>query len=406
MCANCLAINILIVSFADAIEEEDAPIYMLNGSAAPLSQAEHIACVAGFVSRYNLSDKASQDLLNLLQLHLPDKNIAETRLGDMKKKCGFERGDVKFSIYCTKCKASVTAEDEECRTQDCNGTKEDRHFYAICSIEQQLKDILQRDGVWEGIVESRNSKQPQNICDITSGKVYKDLRDSGVISDSCITLSFLTDGIPLFSSSQVSLWPVFLTVNELQPEARFQTKNLIVWGLWQGKGKPPMNVLLGKFVEDLHKLHGTGFEILVGESTVTVKALLIGATMDLPARADVLAMTHHNGEYPCVHCLIPGEVVSVGAGHCRSFPNGDYQVRTKDSIRDDAQRALDVNERHNGFKGMSVLLHVPHFDFTRNVAMGSYLVWSKSFLTAGSIANTPVQISLSPKLVKNKLAGS
>lgn len=327
-----------------------------------------MACVAGFVSRYNLSDRASQDLLKLIQLHLPPTNIAETKLADIKRKCGFERSDVKYSMYCTKCKGSFS-KDEECSTEGCGGTMDERHFFAQCNVNLQLKEILEREGVWEGIVDSRSGQQPQNICDITSGRVYKDLREGGVISDSSITLSFFTDGVPLFSSSQVSLWPVFLTVNELQAEARYQPKNLIIWGLWQGKGKPPMNVFLDKLVEDLQKLFTEGVEVVVGEAVLQVKALLICAIMDLPARADVLAMSHHNGEFPCVHCKIPGETVDSGAGRCRSFTNTDYEARTQQSIRQDAENALRNGVRHNGFRGMSVLLHVPHFDFTKNVGI-------------------------------------
>jgi hypothetical protein len=139
------------------------------------------------------------------------------------------------------------------------------------------------EGVWERIVEGRSGQQPENICDIPSERVYKDLREGGFISDSCITLSFFTDGVPLFASSQVSLWPVFLTINELQPKARYQPKNLIIWGIWQGKGKPPMNVPLEKLVDDMRKLDQEGLQLVVGGEALTIKALLIGGVMDLPA---------------------------------------------------------------------------------------------------------------------------
>ena len=39
-----------------------------------------------------------------------------------------------------------------------------------------------------------------------------------------ITLLFNTDGIPLYKSSKVNIWPVFLAINELPPEERFAKK--------------------------------------------------------------------------------------------------------------------------------------------------------------------------------------
>ena len=37
--------------------------------------------------------------------------------------------------------------------------------------------------------------------------------------------------------SKVNIWPVFLAINELPPEEQFAKKHMILWGLWQGKGK-------------------------------------------------------------------------------------------------------------------------------------------------------------------------
>jgi hypothetical protein len=60
---------------------------------------------------------------------------------------------------------------------------------------------------------------------------------------------------------------------------------------------------------------------LTFESTaLTTKAMMIVATMDLAARAYVLQMTQHNGEYGSQFSLEAGEVVKSGKGNYRSYP--------------------------------------------------------------------------------------
>jgi hypothetical protein len=111
-------------------------------------------------------------------------------------------------------------------------------------------------------------------------------------------------------------------------------------------------------VEELNRLDKEEFSISVEDSVVEI------TTMDLPARANVLCMTHHNGEFSCLYCTIPGEVVASGAGHCRSFPalkNAVHSARTGETVRKNAEDALEHGDHCLGFRGKSVLMYVPHF---------------------------------------------
>lgn len=54
-----------------------------------------------------------------------------------------------------------------------------------------------------------------------------------------ITLTFNTDGVPLFESSKFSIWPLLATVNELSFKER--TQRVLLAGLWFGPKKPAMN---------------------------------------------------------------------------------------------------------------------------------------------------------------------
>ena len=55
-------------------------------------------------------------------------------------------------------------------------------------------------------------------------------------------VSFLmnTDGVPVFKSSKVSIWPLYLVINELNYSKRMANENMIFAGLWFGEKKPAM----------------------------------------------------------------------------------------------------------------------------------------------------------------------
>ena len=69
-----------------------------------------------------------------------------------------------------------------------------------------------------------------------------------------LALTLSTDGVPLFKSSSVSLWPVYLPILNLPPEVRMNSKNIILGGLWSGTTKLAMKLLLDPVLDNLKKL--------------------------------------------------------------------------------------------------------------------------------------------------------
>lgn len=62
-----------------------------------------------------------------------------------------------------------------------------------------------------------------------------------------ISFTWNTDGVPVFQSSQYSIWPLLLQVNELLYHE--STQNQILAGLWFGPERPNMSSFLKPFVE-------------------------------------------------------------------------------------------------------------------------------------------------------------
>lgn len=144
----------------------------------------------------------------------------------------------------------------------------------------------------------------KEIFDIRDGILYHNLEKSGEILDrtNSITLALFTDGVSLFKSTITSYWPLHLVIYELPPKQRFLRKNMILWGLWQGIGKPRMNTFFFPFVQEMKKLYEEGIRVAYRGENITVKVMLSLNTMDFQARAYMFNMTQPNGAPGCIYC--------------------------------------------------------------------------------------------------------
>lgn len=302
-----------------------------------------------YSSRHCLNTEAVNDLINLFAVHNPQEtDIKNASFSKMKSAIG----DIKAKIYdfCIKCH-SLFPEDEnitECGVPNCKGLrfkgtktqqalKQRKSYFACTAIEQQIKDILERRGMWKSVKDYRKKcEDDQGIKDIHNGEMYQSLREPGqfLANENNISLMFNTDGVPLYNSSKVSIWPVYLVINELPPMHRFSRQNMILWGVWQAKGKPTFQTFFRPFIQDMISLKMDGFALDIEGSTVNCKAILLAGTLDLQAKAMVMEMTHHNGEFGCLTCEMPGTVVAQGKGHARVFPfsNEPFATRTSNGM--------------------------------------------------------------------------
>jgi len=356
------------------------PLYVLPATTdtynSSITRSEHILATSAFAARHNLSDMAIKDLLDLLQLHMPEHNTGETNIHNLKNQCGFNKSYLTFHLYCDMCKKLFSDETDICKTPGCQGLKTDiecKKYFITSDIKKQLIEILHRSNVWEMILTSKSATMSENICDVRSGIGYKKLQEpGGFLHDSSnITFSMFTDGVPLFKSSGIQMWPVYILINEIPPKQRFTRKNMLLWGVWQGQGKPKMNMFLRPLITDLTDLYQNGLSVTIEKKMYHLKAMMILVTMDLQARAYLTGMTHHNGEYGCLYCEEPGAVVKSGAGTCRAYIAQEeaVQMRTDQSAKGNATMAHQTRQRHHGFIGLGVLHYLPYFSMTNNIVI-------------------------------------
>ncbi|CAD6207103.1 GSCOCG00012699001-RA-CDS, partial [Cotesia congregata] len=154
-----------------------------------------------------------------------------------------------------------------------------------------------------------------------------------------ISFTWNTDGISLFKSSKFSLWPFYLTINELPFKDRTKKENLLLAGIWFGV-KPQPNLFLNSFRNDLQKIYqGIWCRTPDLNSLLRVRGMIICGTGDLPAKASFLNMKGHNAIFGCCHCTIQSKYFNKR----RIYPlKKKLLVRTTEEAINNSEKAVKM----------------------------------------------------------------
>ena len=109
-------------------------------------------------------------------------------------------------------------------------------------------------------------------------------------------LSINIDGVPLFKSSGIQLWPILCSVRQFEP---------FVVAVFCGDAKPnSVQEYLSDYVSELANLQQNGiyFNDEIGLLRVTVHAFVCDAS----ARPCVKCTKSNNASFPCERCIIKG----------------------------------------------------------------------------------------------------
>ncbi|MES9903194.1 MAG: hypothetical protein ABW168_11045 [Sedimenticola sp.] len=149
-----------------------------------------------------------------------------------------------------------------------------------------------------------------------------------------IELSINIDGLPIYKSNNISVWPVQCTVANIKPKDPF------VVALYSGKHKPQDCAFLEDFVAELKTIMETGiqFEGCSNPKSVCIRCFVC----DAPAKAMVKATIQYNGRYGCDFCDVEGEFDGRMLFLYEGRPRTDHSFRQQS------------NPQHH--KGKSVLL--------------------------------------------------
>lgn len=320
-----------------------------------------------FIFKHKLSNAAVTDLLNILNTLRPG---CVPRSKYFIEKIFMTEQDVKQQFFCQDCKTYLgTHPDEGSICQTCNAVFckesyiEKGCYFLTSSVGEQLRTLFEGHDLFDYIIKDRVGSS--NVQDIISGKMYAENLDFLQNPDN-ISFTFNTDGVPVFTSSNFSVWPLYLQINEVTASER--SNFTILQGLWFGDEKPTMNCFLMPFVEEMQSLHAYGVHWTGknGDEHVS-KCVCMLSVADSVARASLQGIKQFNGEYGCTFCLHPGVRVEKGNGSVNTYPLSEIlpPLRTHEQILADGERAIHTQQAVHGVKEISPLFLLPSFDMAK-----------------------------------------
>lgn len=253
--------------------------------------------------------------------------------------------------YCTECLAKL----KENYCSNCKGSDSVEYFLEIPIIPQLLA-LFKRPNFYNKLNYrfTRQKINENNLEDLYDGKVYKSLPQEFTKEQSNITFTWNTDGVPIFKSSKISIWPFYLMINELPYLERIKKENMILIGLWVGTNKPLPNLFMSVFLKSLKELFNGIYVSVPGLlHRIKIRGIVIIGTCDLCARALFLNMKQFNGDFGCPICTIRTQ--KIGKTQTYPFINEKPNLRTTKGTKEHAKMANEIGESVIGIKGPSVL---------------------------------------------------
>lgn len=244
-------------------------------------------------------------------------------------------------IYCPECLEYLTTEQcgsESIQCPRCTATHKlsdllkSGSFFLTVDIDAQVRQLLP-----SGKLSHNRAGRSYDASDITESAAYSRLP----MTDDDISVTWNTNGVPLFESSGHSVWPLLLQVNELPYKERVQ--KLLLFGLWFGVKKPNMDSFLKPFAQTMNRLSSEGVAWTTeGGLSKTCRVYVGPCSVDNVARCMVMNMSQFNGSHGCAWCEQNGEVVNKGRGHARIYAmqKPAARLRTLERFLKHAEQAL------------------------------------------------------------------
>ncbi|XP_066923710.1 uncharacterized protein [Clytia hemisphaerica] len=358
---------------------KDGPLF--EGSAITIAGA--MILILSYSIRFSLSGEAMSNLLLLIHILLPGGSKIPKTLYMFKKFFSQLKSPMVFHEFCSYCFTEVQSKEIKICSNCCKEISKSKSYFIEFPIILQLKKFFRRSDFFESLQYrfKRVKQNEEGIEDIYDGSLYQNNWSKGCNLSNPYNISFTwnTDGVPLFKSSKISLWPIYLVINELPPNIRYKSENMIFAGVWYSSAKPVTWIFLESFVKELKELEA-GVTVLLRQSSggieelKLIKCFLLVGTFDLPAKSLICACTQFNGMYGCNKCLQTGKSVKVSAkGSVWTYPfdtkDPNGPKRNHDDVKSDALKGFQQGKPVQGMKYPTWLHSLSAYDLVQSVGI-------------------------------------
>lgn len=205
-----------------------------------------------------------------------------------------------------------------------------------------------------------SEKNATDVTDKSNGEILKSVISSDE-SEFVLSLSLSTDGVAIFKSNNLSLWPVQVVQNFLPPEIRYFNKYVIVTNLYFGSNKPDMTKFIQPLVNEIDELNRNGFTVTYNYETIRFTVFITHCCVDLQAKTLVQQIKLYNAYNSCTYCKHPGNSI-INVRNSRRYVRyicalKPYSYRTHNDLASKMSNNLNAvqNEEKHGIKGRSCM---------------------------------------------------
>ena len=191
-----------------------------------ISRAEAMLIFLTIGLRHNFSWEAIVDILEGFNVILGHEAIPSTKY-KVQKYFPVETEEITYHHYCPNCRCYLGTNNDDDPIIQCScgaDSSVPMKFFLSSNFAVQLKKLLETDNIQKNLekIFSRKKLNDQSIEDIYDGRLYKKLRTVGqaLSNENNLSYTFSTDGCQSASSSKVTIWPIYVSINELTLKAR------------------------------------------------------------------------------------------------------------------------------------------------------------------------------------------
>ncbi|KAE8738450.1 hypothetical protein FOCC_FOCC016073 [Frankliniella occidentalis] len=272
----------------------DPPLYRK----CPIRLSESCIAILGFIFRHQPNKQEVIDLLGLISLHCrKEESHMKTSLDFFNKFFSDLKAPLKYHYFCSACLEKLPSEKSTCPNKGKKGHPDSPgiSFFLEMDLIPQLQSLFSKRSFYNNLKYpyTRKKVENSNIEDIYDAQLYQEQIENGFLGPSLphnFSMTWNSDGIPVFKSKNSSLWPVYFMINELPYKLRIKKENMLLGGLWFGSN-PIANKILEPLLTTLKAVY-RGFPINPPDSSSTsvARGILLSGALDIPAKAKFMGM--------------------------------------------------------------------------------------------------------------------